>query len=364
MNGPNLIQVTLRKGHIIKTIAKIFAKRFASGIINMMINDKGIFIQESTKDGGLTLELYLKRVEFMRWVIPAVEGNPNAVFVLGIPVEDFKKATQQISKTESVTIRISADNKDSMIIERSSDVSKLDESSLMSSFSLQQSELDKVISPNYSGFQPTITMSSHEYTTFATAAAKQSKLNLRVTGQTNSIHVQGNDSTINKLEKIIGMWNPQGAICYDEIIPTGNFNVLSDVSAITTKSNSGIIRIYAIDGKPLRISTSLGSVGHISAYISRMSASGAMPSGSIGNVSRLELLTSGSRTDVDSGDNNVHLLEYGNNNSGGGGGGSISNYNNNNYNMQKNHYDPNAVYNPNGGYGGYSNNTTNMQMTF
>lgn len=253
----SIITIKTNEGIVLKHIARLLHTTFLEA--TLMIDEKGIFIQEAREGHTVLIEVWLRKEKFLIFKTAMVSAQDQLIaFALGLVT--FKENTDGIRKTDSVTLSVGASDTDTLqILTENTQRSK----ESLKSVKIKAPKIDGITPPIYDTSNPTVTVIAGEFKRVLADAKKYSKNGLRIMSQKNSMRLIGISGIVSGSQETWGNWIEGEEVVYDEIFPTSRISSMIEVAPITNS-----VRIYAPSpNMPLKFVADAGSIGTISIYI-------------------------------------------------------------------------------------------------
>lgn len=220
--------------------------------INIEITTKGLKSVDVNNDGTIMMDINLVNTFFTFYQV-----KKDVKF--SIESANLPKLMKTIKKEDKVRIFATEPEKISIKIKN-----KKDERGKLNNIPIHPyNPRTDELPPSYGDVLPTVVVNSGDFQKMCKSLGGIDK-NVSIIAQDKAIRFSVESPTIGDTAEHFGKWKKDGEKIFELILPTKS---LTDISKCSTLSKHKKLRIYAIKGLPLRISTEIGGLGTLEIYL-------------------------------------------------------------------------------------------------
>lgn len=262
------LNISTQNAMVFKCLAKLLFRNFLTA--SFIINEYGLFVQESTQNECVLVESLFRRDDFLQFNIPVFQ-NPNDIILLGFSTKEMDTALGGITITDHCRLYVLT-NDPSILYIHITNPSKGKNS--LKSVRLMKTEISKLLSNSYKDHMPTALIASAQFKKGMAEAKKALKeaQKARIRAQccvTNGIMITGaivtppEDFQIGGFAETWGNYVQGQPDIYDENISISKLSSIGEMAQVTK-----IIKLYVCDGRPLKFSMNVGCGNHTLGVVS------------------------------------------------------------------------------------------------
>jgi len=270
-NNQIFLNIATQNAMVFRCLAKVLFRNFITS--SFIINEFGLFVQESTENECVLVEALLKREDFSQFNIPVFQ-NDSDVIILGFSTKEMDIALTGITKTDNFKMYILTNDFSVLYIHITNATNGKNS---LKTIRLMRTNISKVVSNSYKDHMPTASIASASFKKGITEAKKvlkeAQKARIRAQcGIINNMMVSGAIVTppenfqIGNFTETWGNYIQGQPDIYDENISISKLSSIGELAPITKA-----IKLYACDdGRPLKFSLNAGCptpLGVISVYL-------------------------------------------------------------------------------------------------